>query len=131
MAYDGSMKPTRKIITKVNGAPPSNIHPHNSIRYVCVGCGANDHLIAVIGGERIQKCKRCNYTAMLPGDAPEVEVLRLRVNFLTITSNEIIESLREVIASQATELAQLKGEPDPATVRKANLAAAEIMKETE
>jgi hypothetical protein len=72
-------------------------------------------------------CTNCDYTAMLPADAPEVEVLRLRVDFLSVTSNEVIERLREVIASQAKQLASLKGEADPELVLKANLAAAEIL----
>ena len=112
---------------QVNGSKGNSIHRHNSVRYVCVGCGFVDSVVAVLGGDRLQKCKQCNYTAMLPGDAPELEVLRVRVDFLTITSNEIIESLREVIAGQATTIAKLQGDPDPALVKASNDAAREIM----
>ena len=126
MSHNGIMKPlpSAKIL---NGSKPSSIHPHNSVRYVCVGCGFNDQIVAVLGGDRLQKCKNCNYTAMLPADALELEVLRVRVDFISITSNEVIERLREVIAHQASTIAELKGEPDPALVRQSNDAAAEIL----
>lgn len=111
----------------LNGSKPPTLHPHNSLKYICVGCGFIRAVVAIAGGNRVQMCTNCDYTAMLPADAPEVEVLRLRVDFLSVTSNEVIERLREVIASQAKQLASLKGEADPELVLKANLAAAEIL----
>jgi DNA-directed RNA polymerase subunit RPC12/RpoP len=82
----------------------ASLKPHNQLRYVCVGCGHDEQMIITIGGDRLKKCPKCEFTAMLPSDAEPLELLQTRLNFVTITSDQVITTLREVIKSKNEEI---------------------------
>ncbi len=83
----------------------SNVQPHNQFRYICVSCGHAEQKVITLNDEkRLKLCPECKFTAMLPSDAEPLEVLQTRLNFITITSDQIIRTLREVLDSKNEEI---------------------------